>query len=296
MTLSMQFSSLWQNNMIEIPNIDSVESVADWVELMLALEGGEISKATISSVIEGNLGSEVPETFLSAVWRSLEYRSNLYNFPVYLLSERTVESRLDLVTRGEYLMCLILSLFGVPGNAQVPGKLFERITKEAVKNYLHGEAIVFGWPFERIEGNDEPAIMQMVKLLALTLSEKFCETPASRFKDRGLDVVGWTPHSDKRSSQVVILLQCAAGHNWVDKLPVPSKAWCQYIHWASNPITAFAVPCVIGEREWHEASNDKGILFDRIRIINLVKNGIEDAELREAVDSWTHNELQNHLV
>lgn len=282
--------------MIEIPNPESIESVADWVELMLAVEGGELSKATISAVIEGSLGIEASESFMSAVWRTLDYRKSLYNFPVYTLSDRTIDSQLDLENRGEYLMCLTLSLFGVPKNTQLPGKLFERIAREAVKNYLHGEAVVFGWPFEKVDDIDEPAIMQMVKQLAATLCEKFYETPASKFKDRGLDVVGWTPHLDKRSSQIVILLQCAAGHNWVGKLPVPFKAWCQYIHWASNPITGFAVPCVITERDWHEASNDKGILFDRIRIMNLVKDGIEDNELRAEIDAWTHSELENHIV
>ena len=55
-------------------------------------------------------------------------------------------------------------------------------------------------------------------------------------------------------------LQCAAGHNWRDKLPVPVDAWLQYIHWACNPLKAFAVPCVVDEKDWHEMSKDKGIL------------------------------------
>lgn len=280
--------------MIEIPNPESVEEVADWVELMLATQGNQLSKADVSSAIERTSGVEASEVFISGVWRELEYRSNLYFYDFFTLHERSVEPQPIAKDRSDYLICLILSLFGVQGKTQLPGKLFERITREVVENYLDGEAVVFGWPFEKIDGDEETAIKQKVRQLAGDLSEKFYETPASRFKDRGLDIVGWTPHYDKRSSQVILLIQCAAGHNWNDKLPVPLDAWCQYIHWASNPIKAFAVPCVISERDWHDVSKDKGILFDRIRIMNLLLGGIEDAELKEAVDDWIRAELENY--
>lgn len=280
--------------MIELPNPESVEEVADWVELMLVTEGIQLSKADVSSAIERTTGVEASEVFISSVWRELEYRSSLYLLDFFTLHERTVEPQPLAKDRSDYLMCLILSLFGVQGNTQLPGKLFERITREVIENYLNGEAVVFGWPFEKLEDDEETAIKQKVKQLAENLSEKFYETPASRFKDRGLDIVGWVPHYDQRSSQVVLLLQCAAGHNWGNKLPVPIDAWCQYIHWASNPIKAFAVPCVISERDWHDVSKDKGILFDRIRIMNLLFDGIEDAELREEIDDWIRGELEDH--
>ena len=280
--------------MIEIPNPESVEEVADWVELMLVTDGNQLSRADVSSAIERTSGVEASEVFISGVWRELEYRISLYSSEFFTLHERSVEPQPVAKGRSDYLLCLILSLFGVQGNTQLPGKLFERITREVVENYLDGEAVVFGWSFEKIEGDEETAIKQKVRQLAEDLFEKFYETPASRFKDRGLDIVGWAPHYDKRSSQVVLLLQCAAGHNWVDKLPVPLDAWCQYIHWASNPITAFAVPCVISQRDWHDVSKDKGILFDRIRIMNLLTGGIEDVELKEAVDDWIRSALENH--
>jgi hypothetical protein len=262
---------------------------------MLATQVSQLSKATVSSIIERSSGIEVSETLLSSVWRELEYRQCLYSFPIYEIHERSIESQLGKGSRDEYIICLVLSLFGVPGNTQLPGKLFERLTKEAVGKYLNGTVVVFGWPFEKTDDDDETRISKKVKQLANELRERFYETPASRFKDRGLDIVGWIPHADKRSSQLVVLLQCAAGHNWVDKTPVPMNAWRQYIHWAANPIQAFAVPCIISEQKWHEISTDKGILFDRIRIMNLLSNGIMDMDLKNDISKWVKHELENHV-
>lgn len=141
------------------------------------------------------------------------------------------------------------------------------------------------------ESEDESLIKRRVRGLAGTLNERFVEEPHSRFNDRGVDVVGWIPFADKRSSQVVILTQCAAGHNWKNKLSVPWEAWCQYIHWGYNPLIAFSVPCIITERDWHESSTDKGLLFDRARIVNLLPKRVPDKKLEKDLVSWVNEEL-----
>jgi hypothetical protein len=281
--------------MIEIPNPDSVEGMADWIELMLMAEEGQLSRADVSNSIEQTVGTEASEAFISSVWRELDYRGSLYSTASFALSAHTIEAQTAARTRSDYLTCLVLSLFGVQGDAQLPGKLFERITREAVRNYVDGEAMVFGWPFDPHQGTDEPAIMRKVREMAELLSEDFYETPATGFKDRGLDVVGWCPHADKRSNQVIVLLQCAAGHNWRQKLPVPLDAWREYIHWAAIPMIGFAVPCVVGRQVWHDASKEKGLLFDRIRIMNLLEHGIEEQALRDEVDAWVQGELTKYM-
>lgn len=282
--------------MIEIPDPESSERVADWIELNLATGEKQFSKAIVSSIVEGASGQETSEAFLSSVWRILDYREDLYARKFFKVEDRTISTQLNnaLPAPNEYLICLFLSLFGVQGNTQAPSKLFERLTREAVENYLTGKAIVFGWPFEKVNGDEETAIKLNVMNVANKLNEKFYETPASRFKDRGLDVIGWIPFEDGRSGQSVILIQCAAGHNWTGKLPVPIDAWSQYIHWACNPIKAFAVPCVVDEREWHESSTDKGILFDRIRLMNLLQSGIKEKDLNKEINAWVKSQLADY--
>jgi hypothetical protein len=280
--------------MIEIPDPDSVEGVADWVELSISVSGNRLSKALVASAIEGAAGQEPAEAFISSVWRELSCRQQLYARSFFRVEDYIIESQLNTEAPLDYLTCLLLSLYGVQGNTHLPGKLFERLVRAAMERYLSGKAVVFGWPFDDNDGSSEEkesVIKRKVKKLANDVGEKFYETPAPRFKDRGVDVIGWVPFSDKRSGQVVILLQCAAGHRWVDKLPVPVDAWCQYIHWASNPIKAFAVPCIINERDWHENSKDKGIIFDRIRILNLLPDGVEEKTLHDELRSWVAQQL-----
>lgn len=280
--------------MIEIPDPSFIPSVADWIELSISISGERFSKAGVSSIIESIAGEEPAETFLSGLWRELSYRQQLYVNPCFQVQERTVEPQPDTQPPPEYVACLILSLFGVQGTTQLPAKLFERIASKAVKEYLCGNAVVFGWPFDPADNagaEDEPQIKRKIKKVAEDLSEKFCESPPARFNDRGVDVVGWIPFEERRPGQVVVLLQCFAGRDWKNKLPVPLEAWCQYIHWGNNPVRAFAVPTIIPERDWHEGSTDKGILFDRPRIVNLVSKAEEDRELTEELRAWVDRQL-----
>lgn len=281
--------------MIDIPNSASINAVADWIELSISTSKDFVSKAAVTTAIERAAGKEPSESFVSTVWFELEARQRLYSVPMFTVQDRTIEPTAESQPSPEYLACLLLSLFGVQGNTQRPAKLFERLTCEAVKKYLSGKAIVFGWPFngedQADENTDEYLLKRAVKKMAEVLLERFIEAPDSRFKDRGVDVIGWLPSQEQRSGQVIILLQCAAGHNWVDKRPVPIKAWTQYLHWACDPITAFAVPCVVNSREWHDKSREHGILFDRIRLINLLSDGGDDKELRQELNAWVEEQL-----
>ena len=114
-----------------------------------------------------------------------------------------------------------------------------------------------------------------------------------------MDVVAWKPFLEKsrRPSQVVILLQCAAGQGWRNKTgDLPLHAWEQYIHWSCNPIKAFAVPYVIPKRDWHDVSKEGGILFDRIRIVNLICTDTGDRTLDKNLTSWINIKLNEYEI
>lgn len=279
--------------MIQLPNPRDRSQVADWVELNVSVTGEALSKSHVAAVIERAGGNEPSENFIGDVWRELERRQRLYSDPPFLVGDTRIEKNENTPSSWSYLACLILSLFGAR-DTRVPTKLFERISCLAVKRYISGKAIVFGWPFEAGESESIDAdslIGRKIRQLAEVIGEKFIEAPPARFNDRGVDVVGWMPFVDRRTSQSVLLVQCAAGHDWKDKLPVPLDAWCQYIHWAHNPKKAFAVPCVISESDWHEKSKDKGMLFDRIRLINLLFDGLQNDDLETEVEQWVRSQL-----
>jgi hypothetical protein len=278
--------------MIEIPDPDSITEVADWIELKVSISSNRISRAAVSSEIEGVTGEEPSEGFIVSVWRELERRQQLYSQSFFHIEDRLVEPE-NGPQPPEYLACLLLSLYGGRERAHHNAKLFERLTSEAVGCYLSGQAVVFGWPFDPDDRphDKESRIKHKIRRVAEDLRERFCEAPPAKFKDRGIDVVGWIPFEDKRSSQIVILLQSTIEQNWKDKLPVPLDAWRQYIHWGCSPVKAFAVPHVINDYEWHEASVDKGILFDRVRIINLLSKGIQDLDFRQELSAWVEKSI-----
>jgi hypothetical protein len=278
--------------MFDLPDPDSTQTVADWVELEIAAGELSISRSKLISVT-GN-----DESFVSGVWRELEQRHVRYANPAFAVDSETV-TKTNAAVIPEYVACLLYSLYGVSEEHRTDPKLFERMTAEAVKNYLHGEVFIFGWPV--MDGQDANIGLR-VKAVASAARERFVERPAGRYKDRGVDIVAWKPFNDHRqkehrSSQLVILSQCAAGADWRGKTgQLPYNSWKRYIHWACNPITSFAVPRVIPEDLWHDISEEAGILFDRIRLINLLPNGVSDAELRTALQTWVAEEIEDAKV
>lgn len=272
--------------MISLPDPESPFKIADWVELHVALNQQSTSKTEIGTVIEAVAGEEPAEELLTDVWRRLDRRKGLYDVPPYRVVGGTIEPFPFSETREDYHLCLLLSLFG--GSDQWSTKLFERVTCEALKGYLNGDATVIGFPV----GPGQPtSIDAKTRYIANRLNEKFSESPPTQYKDRGLDVVCWKPFNDGRSGMVVLLVQCAAGYNWADKQPVPIDAWLQYIHWAFNPIRAFAVPGIVKERDWHEHHRTFGLIVDRVRLFNFLHSGIQDAQLRSDVRAWIKQKL-----
>ncbi len=285
--------------MFDLEDTESSSSLADWIELELGNGESSLSKSKVSSVVEEISGYEPSEALLSFVWQHLEIRQERYLHEFYKIQgDIAIRASNDPVPL-EYIACLLFSLYGISEEHRPNPKIFERIAAEAIKNYLQGEVFVFGWPVLTSTPVD---IGQRVKAVATAARERFVESPAPRWKDRGVDVIAWKPFQEHvtgehRSGQLVILAQCAAGKNWREKtteLPYPS--WTQYIHWACDPLQGFAVPQVITDDLWHEISRESGILFDRIRIVNLLPDGVQDADLRNDIEKWIKEEIQDEKI
>ena len=286
--------------MLEIPDAETYQAVADWLELHLSSSADSISKAELSSYLEGLTGDDVPDAFLSSIWNELRNRQSQYVNPPFIVSSRRVIKNSAVVSGAEYVACLLLSLYGVtdsaiPGDRLRSAKLFERVSAFALQTYLGGDIFIFGWPV--LDGT-EPAIRARIQQVSDELRERFVEAPAVTYKDRGVDIIAWKPFSEGRSCQCVILAQCAAGKDWRKKTTtLPMDAWAQYIHWACNPIKAFFIPCIIeSDNLWHETSREAGIIFDRVRIFNLLNGVILDAALDSDLNSWIAEQLDEHTA
>lgn len=285
--------------MLALEDADDNERVADWVELELSLGEPPLSKAKLASILRDASGVDPSDARVSDVWRHLKARIALYVAQFFEISDDLVARRDDVVDgRLEYDVCLFFSLYGAPQGSNP--KLFERMAAEAIGRHIHGPFFVFGWP---VLENVEPAIAARVKQLAVLLRERFMEAPGVRYKDRGVDIIAWKPflepdEGNRRSSQLVVLSQCAAGHDWRKKTTeLPKHAWTQYVHWATDPISAFAVPCVIGEELWHDVAREVGgLVFDRVRLVNYLPQGVQDGELGTALTEWRTEQIEENLA
>ena len=282
--------------MFQLPDDESAEGVADWIELGLAVGEHQLSRAKVGAIIQSVSGSEPDETFLSDIWRHLQTREAQYYRRFFRCDEDLVRRSLSGTAPLEYVSCLLFSLYGVSDEHRLDPKVFERIAAVAIKNYVGGKAFVFGWP---VLSGVQADIGSRVRQLAVAARESFAEAPAERYKDRGVDVIAWKPFEEHitgehRSNQIVVLAQCAAGSNWRQKTTqLPYRSWTQYIHWACDPVQGFAVPRVIASEIWHDISREcEGILFDRIRIMNLLPNGVEDGGFAAQMQEWADSELE----
>ena len=102
-------------------------------------------------------------------------------------------------------------------------------------------------------------------------------------KDGGIDIVTYKP-LDERGNQIIVLTDATIGKNWKEK-HVYSKIqhWGQYIHFKNNPITCLAIAGIIPTENFHSASRDNGLLFDRTRIMGYY---VPQDKIQEDLEHW----------
>lgn len=264
---------------LDIPDPSDEGCVADWIELSVGYEGIPIPKAAVAHKIEMASGGEPSDAFMSSVWDELETRMNLYGVhPPFIVDPMEVVPNIAWEDNPEYIMCLILSLTGNPSNPTPTGKLFERISKEAIKSYLQGEAIVTG----------HPGHYRVEDICNLTYEGFKSEFPAN-YNDRGVDVVAWKPFNDNRGNQILILMQCAGGHNWTTKTGnVVARAWTEkYITFRCYPVRGFSTAVIVSNSEiFEEISFETDLLFDRTRIYRNIVDQPLEGTLRQEIRTW----------
>ena len=274
---------------MEIPNPDNIENVSDWVELTISYNNSRLSKAKLARYVEEASGSETEESFINNVWNELERRESAYKNPPFKVESRIVYSLIDWKDIPAYLTCLIFSVYGGCYGLSTSAKLFERIASQTIERYAGFKTKIFGWP---VEPGDPKNIKARVEMLARDMNERFIEPPDAAKKDDTLDIAAWKPFHDKKSSQIVLLVQCATGGHWEQKsCELRIRAWGQYIHWGCPPLAGFAIPHIVGEKKWLDLTRDAGLIMDRVRIYNILVETAEDEALRSELREWCQKQI-----
>lgn len=275
--------------MISIPETTSISRIADWIELSVLIENDTYSKSKIISLVRGG-GGDLDEQVIDSAFSELLRRLNLYGayLPPFSLNRKVIAPNIDWKMYPEYILCLIFSLFGVEDTTDGGTKLFERISNDILKFYLHGEAITFGFP------NTMNLTTQIENIAKACFEIKGGREPAATDKDRGVDVIGWKPFNDGRNSQIIVLLQCAAGGNWRTKKPVPLPAWATYISWNHiMTIPGLSITQILEDNKWNNAVFDYGLMIDRVRIYKILTDPdfAFNVVLRDEVEQWCTDKI-----
>ena len=263
-----------------ISDPDSIEYVADWIELYITLNDESISKSSLTSYLAQEKGEDPESSFIDDVWLELEYRQQLYgSTPPFEINSHSIKPKIKSDESPEYVMCLLLSILGNSEDTTNTGKLFERLSGETIKNYTQGNIIIYGFPSK-----------QTVEEIAKSTKERFNFSPTSNFKDRGLDIIAWRSFEDGRCGQIVILFQCASGNNWRSKLlGLPIEAWNNYIAWGSKPLKGFTLPKIIKKDLFSECSYEAGVILDRTRMYKYFAP--LDSTLKTEIKVWCDTKI-----
>lgn len=274
--------------MIELPDLTSIERVADWIELSVIYKNKTFSKARISSLLN-NSGDDVDEAKVDSIINELVRRDDLYgDASPFMVEGKCVKPRIKWDKRPEIAMCLIFSIRGVKKKKGKDDgtKLFERLSNEAIKSYLNGPAEVIGFP-------DKKKLKEQIEDISSKTCEKLgnrCPTPQD--KDKGVDIIAWKPHGDKRPNQIILLLQCAAGINFEQKRSIPLLAWGDFINWSVPPIQGIMIPSIPSNDEWIKIRDIYYLIFDRVRIYRAIyRNTFTDKRLRKEILTWCKGNL-----
>lgn len=277
---------------IDIPDYPRNESnyYVDFLELLAMLSGndgisyGDISDRFFGEPDERNTAenNDKNESFIDGLFSLIQERIALYGniYPFIIKDEFTFSLKENLSDRQKLYLLLLLSSsldFFKSFNSELTTD-FESLSYEAMRIFLP-KAIVK--PFGKNSKYRGTAINKIKKLaedMGLPIRDFQLRQISNRnVQERGLDIVGWIPFTDKCHNKLVFLGQCACGKNFEYKQHDTRRFEGYYMFYKTKPQHTLFIPySLINPKEsifYHSDYIEEGcLLFERLRILNLVRN------------------------
>jgi len=288
--------------MFKLPNFPSPsaseDELADFAEV-LAWRNGIASSTSISrylSVIADNIdfegdiyqGCEDQEDkdmeYLESVCHLLEDRRRTCGnaYPFELIHSGSTLRLIDEdnnLNRILYLYLLVATRLNMKKDNSIGGidgaLLMEEICSISVGEYLgskRARTIVFG---TASSGSFKERVNRLIRDMEEPCSFQNVdgENAIVRARDDGVDIVGWIPFNDRRSSKLSMFVQVKTGTSWRDRLyecqPEAFMTKWMTKGFVVNPVRAFCVAEALSENSnWNGISCDVGVFFDRCRIVS----------------------------
>jgi len=259
---------------------ESSDVISDWIESLAVVQKGRPLPIQKIQEISENFASistnRIPFSF-SQLKKRAEILGTKYPFKVddsYIVTSQTIEDSV-------YIQLLFLtpksgiSTQGKIYNLDVASKLFEDIAEQSLQTFFgaNTQTLNFGFPSK----SDRPAeFAAAVKWLSEKTNIRLGNAyRPPRKKDGGVDLFVWKSFPDKRPGIPIMLVQCTIKDDFINKIgDIDLKLWANWLSSDIEPLVALAVPGVVTKDEiWSEITT-RGILLDRLRLVQSFDNSL----------------------
>lgn len=273
--------------MIDLSN-ESSERIADWIEILAASQRGKplsIQKIQEVSQSFANLSSNmVPYAF-----RQLERRSQVLgeSYP-FIIDEAYIVTRKS-VDDSTYLQLLFLtpgsgvSTAGSVWNLEKASKLFEDIVESSLATFFgqNTRTVNFGFPSRNGRPAEFPAAVAWLSEKTNIRLGNAYRPP--RKKDGGVDLFVWKAFADNKPGIPIMLVQCTIKDDYINKIgDIDIKLWSSWLSSDIEPLVALAVPGVVNKDEYWSEITTRGILLDRLRLVESCHDAVGELPLENA--------------
>lgn len=293
-----------------IKNIEKVPSLSyfhshyfcDYIELLALINNNDLlsvadiydrfyednSIEVLDNSSDTDLGSDVSKT--NDEWESrikewfsiLESRKNVFNdFYPFIIKNDTIQLIDTLSFKHQlYLFLLLNANQNYIRNSSQLTSDFEELSLRALKNFLPNNALSYRFGksvlASKYTGHITNKINELAKDLKYTTKYKVSNFAPNDNGDGGLDVVSWVPFEgdENQNNMQVYLCQCATGKEWYKKQDDTDKFVDNYIDFRTQVNLVMFIPFDgrNADRAFNEeAKMKKNIIFDRIRLLNLLQ-------------------------
>jgi hypothetical protein len=254
----------------------------DWIEASLLFATKTVTRSDIVDALrEENVyeSQDFASDWVSTLWGELDRRVSLLGAGTAIKrSGDRAERVMEWMDRPALSFCITLAMLQhyrtevveKCGNSYVEqGELFERLSQESLA--------LQRWKVERVGWSKSKAmeIDSKVQALAEAIGDPVIPNGVSNWaapsaKDGGLDLVAWWPFKDGWGGRPVLLVQCASGENWRDKILTPNlDLWSKLVDFSVKPRRGLTMPFAIEEDEFRRQVNNGQVflLLDRHRLL-----------------------------
>ena len=289
---------------------DEAHELADYVELVAWRDGSMSAVALIRFLgrrEDPDYSAGVPEedeadTVVEDAFGEIERRREACagDYPFVLDDSGAIVQRQGGRTGGQanamhaiYKYLLLATRLDMKNDRRHGGhdgtKLLEELAAETARSYLgsRSESMVFGTAASARGFPDR--INRLCKRIGEGGGFFGHGSTASRQQDGKLDIVAWTPFSDRLPGQLIMFGQCKTGTHYKDQLAqLQPDAFCR--KWlrtqpAVTPTRAFFLSEALPRSGWRDSAVDAGVLFDRCRIVDFARDASD--RLLARIRAWT---------